>query len=371
MSAQKISGLCRAAIVTLAVGAFLSGGCVGVGGKAIETHRKGIEGVFEEEYFVPKKPVDRHYIGLAWSKQFGPVEDPLAPEIRVKKERSLNTIQQDFAYSLGLSLGGESIAGSSGKAGLRGGGLEKTKMEGVEIISPVSLADIPFEPNVPYVTEALRLANFRIKAEKSRTAEAGLSALPLMGKPLGAAAEAGGQARGSTEGEGLVVAYKMYAIDRNTYDKQESGGLPLELGRSLDIPKADVVITARLQVIEPGTSRSLPRNLLWACPRADALSKDMVAAWLVDIRPMDPMRKSLMIAFPGFPEIEDCRSYSGVIFSRIDPATDRIIRQKIRLVLVEADLSDSLQPTAWVARVSVTDESFKVRLVRPYEIEGR
>lgn len=370
MMAIEKTGRIGSVIAALAISTLLFSGCVAVGGKAIEGHREAIQGAFKDEYIVPDKPVDRHYIGFAWSKQFGPVEDPLATDIRIKKERSLNNIQQDFAYSLGVSMGGQSIIGPEGKAGVHGGSLEKAKMEGVEIISPASLADIPFEPNVPYVTEALRLANFRIMAEKSNSAEIGLSS----GSPLGKGswgADTGAQSRGRTEGEGLVVAYKLHAIDLSTYSKQDSGNLPMELDKSLDFPKADLVVKAKLQVIEPGTSRSLPRNLLWACPRADALSKNMVAAWRVDIRPLDPRRKSLTIAFPAFPKVEDCNSYSGAIYSRIDPVTDKILRQKIRLTLLETDLSDSFQPRKWDARVSVIDESFNLRLVRPSELEAR
>ena len=48
----------------------------------METHRKGMEEVTEKEYFIPKKPVDRAFIGCAWSKQFGPIENPAAADIR-------------------------------------------------------------------------------------------------------------------------------------------------------------------------------------------------------------------------------------------------------------------------------------------------
>jgi hypothetical protein len=54
------------------------------------THKKGMSAITEEEYFVTKKPVDRPFIGCAWSKQFGPLEDPSADAIMTKKERSLS-----------------------------------------------------------------------------------------------------------------------------------------------------------------------------------------------------------------------------------------------------------------------------------------
>jgi hypothetical protein len=86
----------------------------------METHKKGMESLTEKEYFIPKKPVDRHFIGCAWSKQFGPVEDPTASDIRIKVERSFDTMQQNFAYSVGVSLGGHSIKGATVEAGVEG-----------------------------------------------------------------------------------------------------------------------------------------------------------------------------------------------------------------------------------------------------------
>jgi len=121
-------------------------------------------------------------------------------------------------------------------------------------------------------------------------------------------------------------------------------------------------------MIEPGASKSLPRNLLWSCPRAEATSRDMVAAWIVEIRPTDPRRKSLAIAFPAHPKVEDCQNYQGTIFSRIDPATDKIIRDRVNITIMDAELSDAMKPKTWDVRVSLVAESFNVRLVKPSEI---
>ena len=358
-----------AAWAVVAMMTILSCGCM-TPGKPLETHRKGMESITEDEYFAPKKPVDRHYIGYAWSRQFGPVADAAAPDIRVKKERSLSSVQNERAYNLGITLGGESMAGKAGEVGIQGGSSAKAKFEGVEIIKAVSLPDIPFEPNVFYVTEALRLANFRIKGEKSARGGVGIASGGNWG---GASASVGGEAHAEsgTEGEGLVVGYKLHMIDMGTYRKQESGNIPLELEKSVDLPRSDLIVKARMHVIEPGAGKSLPRTLLWSCPRADAKSRDMVVAWLVDIRSTDPRRKSLTVAFPAHPRIEDCQSYGGIITSRIDAATDRIIRQKIRLTIVDAELTDSMKPKTWDARVSLVDESFNIRLVRPSDVEAR
>jgi hypothetical protein len=362
-----LPGLTPLRNLTVAIAALFFGGCVSVGGSAMESHKKGMDSISGSEYVAPKKPVDRHYIGSAWSRQFGPIEDPASADIRVKKERSLNAVQQDFAYSRGVSLGGQSILGKTGDIGVRGGSVEKARLEGVEIISPVSIADIPFEPKVAYVTEALRLANFRIQDEKSQAAGLGVgSATPVVAAT--GKADAGAQSRTATEGEGLVVAYKLQTIDLASYNGQESGPIPLELEKTADFPTAGIFVKARLQVIDPGSGKSMSRNVLWSCARAEARSRDMIAAWLVEIRPADPQRKSLTIAFPAYPNVEECQNFSGVIYSRIDPVADRIVRQKIRVTLIDAELTDSMKPARWDARISLVDESFNIRLVRASEV---
>jgi len=343
---------------------FILAGCAGT---VAETQKKGIAPIADGEYVVPKKPVDRHAIGWAWSKQFGPVEDPNADEIQIKKEKSFNNVQQEYAYNIGFGLGGKTVEGAGGGAAFQRGKGDAARLEGVEIIGPVSLAEIPFEPNVPYITEALRLANFRLQSDRAFQVGVGGSANVPVGT-VSAGAEIGTRGRSGLEGEGLVVAYKLHRIDPKTYTKTESGSQRLELNKSLDFPQAKVIIRARLQIIEPGASKSLPRNLLWSCPRAEATSRDMVAAWIVEIRPMDPRRKSLAIAFPGFPKVEDCQNYQGTIFSRIDPATDKIIRDRVNITIVDAELSDAMKPKTWDVRVSLVAESFNVRLVKPSEV---
>ncbi|MCX6226381.1 MAG: hypothetical protein NTV01_16805 [Bacteroidia bacterium] len=84
---------------------------------AMETHQKGLESLTGKEYFVPKKPIDRHYIGCAWSKQFGPVEDNAVSDIRIKVEKSFDAMQQNFAYNAGISLGGQAVPGEYTVAG--------------------------------------------------------------------------------------------------------------------------------------------------------------------------------------------------------------------------------------------------------------
>jgi hypothetical protein len=332
---------------------------VGCATTPMETHQKGMEGLTDKEYFIPKKPVDRHYIGCAWSKQFGPVEDPSAGDIRIKMEKSFNTMQQQFAYNVGFSLGGQSVKGANVDAGFEAAKAKKGQLEDVQIISPISLADVPFELNIPYITEALRLGGFALTSEK--TGKAGVS---VVASSVQASAKGAMEGTAGVTGEGLVVAYKLHMIDSKTYAKQDSGSIPLELDKTIDFPKANVFVKSQLRVIEAGSNQPLPRNLLWSCDRANAKSKDMVAAWIIELRPKDPKRKSLSIAFPAFPKIEDCQSFSDVIYSRIDPLTDKIIRQKINITILEEDLSDSLNPLKWQAQVSLIEESFNIKLVK-------
>lgn len=350
----------------------------------METHQKGMESITEKEYFIPKKPVDRHYIGSAWSKQFGPVEDPGSSDIRVKVEKSFNTMQQQFAYNVGLSFGGQSTQGLTSdpavgalgttsapavgtaitkgatvQAGIEAGKAKKSQLEDVQIISPVSLADVPFGPNIPYITEALRLGNFALKSEK-----AGKAGVEATVSSVRAGAKGAMEGGAGTSGGGLVVAYKLHMIDPKTYAKLDSGSIALELDKTIDFPGANLFVRSYLRAIEPGSNQPLPRNLLWSCDRANAKSKDIVATWIIELRSPDPKRKSLQIAFPAFPKMEDCQGFTGVIYSRIDPLTDRIIRQKISIVILQEELSDSLKPKKWEARMSLVDESFNIKLVK-------
>ena len=72
----------------------------------------------------------------------------------------------------------------------------------------------------------------------------------------------------------------------------------------------------------------------------------------------------MQIAFPAFPKMDDCQNFSGVIYSRIDPLTDKIVRQKINITLIQEEVSDSLKPSKWEARMSLVDEAFNIRLVK-------
>lgn len=354
--------------VALLLTATLSAGCVSTSGTAMEAHKKGMEGITEEEYVVAKKPIDRHFIGAAWSKQFGPVEDPTIDGLRVKKERSFSGIQENFAYNAGLALGARPVAAPvQGEAGIQGGSLEKTKLGGLEIITPVSLGDIPFELDIPYITEALRLANFKVDQEKANKAGINVSASSTIGTAT-AVAEIGSKAKRGTEGDGLVVAYKLNVVDKATYEKKESGPQKLELNKATDFANGSIIVKARLQTIEPGANKPLPNNAVWACTRASAKIRDIVAAWLIDVKPLDPKRKSQTIAFPAWPKIDDCSAYGGVLFSRIDPVSDKIHRQKINIIVVDAELDDAMRAKQWDARISVTDESFKIKQVKPADL---
>ena len=182
---------------------------------------------------------------------FAQVDDPLVADIRIKKEKSFNNVQQGFAYNVGIGLGAQNVIGPGGQVGAQTAGAKKAALEGVEIIFPVSLADIPLDPKIPYITEALRLANFKMQQDKFSKAGIGATGGSTLGI-AGGVAEAGAHSKSGTEGDGLVVAYKFHMIDPMTYEVQDSGNIPLQLDKVIDFAKAKMFAKARLQVIEPG-----------------------------------------------------------------------------------------------------------------------
>ena len=214
------------------------------------------------------------------------------------------------------------------------------------------------------MTEALRLENFVLKSDAG--VQAGVTAQV---STFQAGAKGQSKSDAGLTGEGLIVAYKLHVIDPSTYAKQDSGGIDLGLDKIIEFPKANLFVRSYLKVIEPGSNQPLPRNLLWACDQANAKSKDMAAAWIIELRPKDPKRKSLSIAFPAFPKIEECQNFSDVIYSRIDPLTDKILRQRINIIILEDELSDSFKPLKWKASVSLIDESFNIMLVKQGDLE--
>jgi len=360
-------GLQCLAVLVVSVALFV-GGCAGSG--AISTHRETMGDFTEDEYFIPRRPVDNHCIGCAMSKKFGLIEDPLVDDIRVKEEESFNQVQEEFATRLGLGFGVETIYGPKGGAGIEYDKSDSTKMRGLTIIKPVSLADIPFEPEVPYVIEALRLKGYKLRSSGGAGGSIEASAdANRIGKGA-ITLDVGTSKRTGLEGEGLVVAYRLQKIDMRSYDKKDSGPVILELDKSVDFPDAGVVVKVRLHIIEPGAKKSLSRDILWACDEAEARSRDMVAAWIVRVTFLDPNKKSLKIGFPAYPAFEECSYFSDVVFSRIDPATDKIHRQKIMITVVEAEVSDNLEPRAWDARVSIVTESFKIKSVSSRGFSG-
>jgi hypothetical protein len=51
--------------------------------------------------------------------------------------------------------------------------------------------------------------------------------------------------------------------------------------------------------------------------------------------------------------------------------TDKIHRQKINISIIEAEISDVLKPVKWVARISLINESFKIKLLKPSDLAGK
>jgi len=49
--------------------------------------------------------------------------------------------------------------------------------------------------------------------------------------------------------------------------------------------------------------------------------------------------------------------------------TDKILRQRINIIILEDELSDSFKPLKWKASVSLIDESFNIMLVKQGDLE--
>ena len=127
--------------------------------------------------------------------------------------------------------------------------------------------------NIPYITEALRLGNFRLKSESDVKAGLTVNVSSVKGGVKGTTESAA-----ATTGEGLVVAYKLHRIDPKTYSKQDSGSVALELDKAIDFPQAGLSVRSHLTVIEaepidlcPEISsgpviRRTPRARIWLQP---------------------------------------------------------------------------------------------------------
>ncbi|WP_027722115.1 hypothetical protein [Maridesulfovibrio zosterae] len=346
---------------------MLLGGCAGMNVSA--DHESSMKETFGEEYYIPRRPTDHTNIGFWYSPSRGLQPDRGSTDnIELRVDRSHDGVQKDFAYSLGTGIQGQSLAGPAGEAGIEVGNKELADIEGLEIIKPVNIGDIPFKPAVAYVTEALRLKYYDLDGESRFRTEVGAKAAGGLG--VGSGNVAGGiNGHTGTSGRGLVVAYKLEMLDEITADS--SGIMKLPLNKSIFYDKGALIADVKYELIEPGSGKYLPEDIWWICDEAEAVSSSVVAAWVVRITSMESNAVDYSIGIPAYPSVHGCKNFSTVLDSYIDPATDKVIRSRVNLTILDAETDDSLKPKKWDARIKFTKETFTTKVVAPEELSKK
>jgi hypothetical protein len=261
-----------------------------------------------------------------------------------------------------LGIAALSTSGAGANAGVEADVLKQIELHDLQIVKPVSLGYIPFKPGIAYVTEALRLEGFSIDNENKLNFKIGATGTDSNSAGFGA----GTGASSGFGGEGLVIGYIVQTVDDHSYVKQEYGPVELALnGQKLPVGTANILAGATYEKVIAGSGRSLPQNLLWACKRA-ASKKDVInAAWVVTLNITGDEKKTLKIAFPAHPEIEDCSEYESVIATGINSVTDKIERTIARIVIGRASVNEMIEPTDFSATITATKESFAVKTINP------
>jgi hypothetical protein len=317
------------------------------------------------EYHVLKFPVMQHNIGSEWSKQFNATGKGMLTEDKIRGEKSLKRMDRGTANQVALGIAALSPSGLGAGAGVEADLLNQINLHGLQIVKPVALGYIPFKPGVNYVTEALRLEGFAIDNEKRLKFQVSATGSE---SPNRASANFGAEtaANSGFGGEGLVIGYIVQTVDSATYAKQEYG--PVEL--ALNAPKvpvgtANISAAASYEKVVAGSGKALPKNLLWACRKAGSRKDAINAAWVVTLNITGDEKKTLKIAFPAHPEIEDCSEFEGVIATGINSVTDQVERTVARIVIDRGAVNEMLDPAEFSATITATKEAFKVKTINP------
>jgi hypothetical protein len=315
-----------------------------------------------EEYHVLKFPVNQHNIGSEWSKKFNATGKGMLTEDKIKVEKSLKRMDRGTAHQVALGIAALSTSGAGVSAGVEADVLKQIELHDLQIVKPVSLGYISFKPGIAYVTEALRLEGFSIDNENKLNFKVGATGTDSSSAGIGA----GTGANSGFGGEGLVIGYIVQTVDNHSYAKQEYGPVELYLnGQKLPVGTANILAGATYEKVIAGSGRSLPQNLLWACKRA-ASKKDVInAAWVITLNITGDEKKTLKIAFPAHPEIEECSEFESVIATGINSVTDKIERTVARIVIDRASVNEMIEPTEFSATITATKESFAVKTINP------
>lgn len=318
-----------------------------------------------QEYHVLKFPVMQHNIGSEWSKQFNATGKGMLTEDKIRVEKSLKRMDRGTANQVAVGIAALSPSGLGGGAGIEADLLKQINLHDLQIVKPVAIGYIPFKPGVNYVTEALRIEGFAIDNEKRLKFQVSATGSET---PNRASANLGAEtaANSGFSGEGLVIGYVVQTVENGTYHKQVFGPVELSLGsKGIPVGAANVSAVASYEKIIAGSGKSLPKNLLWACRRAASKKDAINSAWIITLNITGEERKTLKIAFPAHPEIEDCSEYESVIATGINSVTDQIERTVARIVIDRAAVNEMIDPTEFSATVTATKESFKVKTITP------
>lgn len=349
-------------IVSMGVMLCLSG-CNGK--KATVQHQDQVEDVFGQTYLVPNFPKDKPCIGHWLSPKGKLVEAQGIADMETRTERSHSNMQQDFAFSFGTGAIAKTFFGPAGEAGIDIADVDRSQFKGLEIITPEVYSDIPFEPNVAYVTEAMRLTRYDIASKGQFKAEAGAKSANEVG--IGTLSVSGGtDSNSGTSGDGLVVAYKLEMLESMT--KQESGFIPLPLNKNVSFDAGGLIAKATMAGVQGGSGNALPYDIWWACDNAESSSENMVAAWVFTVRSLGQRDVDIKVGFPAIPAMSGCAKFSRVVDSYQKPGTDTFVRTHMTVTLLEAEVDDFMQPKVFDARISFSKEEFTTRIVKPQEI---
>ncbi len=318
-----------------------------------------------QEYHVLKFPVMQHNIGSEWSKQFNATGKGMLTEDKIRIDKSLKRMDRGTANQIALGVAALSPSGLGGGAGIEADVLKQINLHGLQVVKPVSLGYIQFKPGVRYVTEALRLEGFAIDNENRLKFQASVtgSVTPNSGSANLGAETAANSGYG---GEGLVIGYVVQTVDRGTYAKQEYGPVEFALnGKKVPVGLSNISVGASYEKIVAGSGKSLPKNLLWACRKAASKKDTINAAWIITLNMTGDEKKTLKIAFPAYPDIEDCGEFESIVATGINSVSDQIERTVARVVVDKSSINEMLDPTDFSASVSATKESFKVMTINP------
>jgi len=317
------------------------------------------------EYYIPKFPVDKHYIGYSWSKSRKKVFRSSSEGIDVVVHNSFSGMHDDIVNSalisasatpVGIPASGSMVAGMNKSKYL--------KVSGVQLIRPLEsdFSRIPFDLGVPYITEAIRVQGFEI-------ANKGGSRLGIAGVAGTAKGEVGGQVALSgaedkgVSGEGLVIGYKFEMLDVDTLEVESYGPIKSVLDMKQSLSGVEVVT----ELVKVAPSRPLSNHgLIWACSYDRLKQSKYLAAWVFKIKfERGGERVLLPIAFPALSKTNDllCNSFDAVLSTNFSAQKDKHTRNKIKIKIHKARVNYNLRPVSWDVDIEVVDEAFRTKTV--------